>query len=182
MKDFALFEKRAVLFGRVAQLLGTQGSEKLLPLYPTLNVQERSLQESELLTFSTLSGIISLLRMTIFLIIRLLMCFFFVAANDLHRFRQAIILDEIVNKHMPVPANFTKRSVAEMGGDSSATKRQFYRHHTALALQQLLSKYSLMEPKVVKQYYRLADTLNIALMWTPPPRRMGKSYWDPTLR
>jgi hypothetical protein len=56
LKDLAVFEKRAVLFGKVAQLLGLKGSEKLLPLYPTLSVQERSIQESELLTFSSLSG------------------------------------------------------------------------------------------------------------------------------
>jgi hypothetical protein len=83
---------------------------------------------------------------------------------------------------MPVLANFSKRSMAEMGGDSSATKRQFYRNHSALALQQLLCKYALTEPTISQQYYPLSDTLNIALMWTPPSRRMGQSHWDPTLK
>ena len=83
---------------------------------------------------------------------------------------------------MPVFSNFTKRSMAEMGGDSSAMKRQFYRDLSSLGFQQMISRYALMEPTVVKQYYPLADSLVIALLWTPPSRRNSTAEWNPSDR
>lgn len=53
------------------------------------------MEETELLTFSSLSG------------------------PDLHRFRQSLDLDKMVNKYMPVLPNFTKRSMAETGAKNA---------------------------------------------------------------
>ena len=93
-----MFEKRAVLFSSVARLFDSSG----MPLKPTIDDVQRSMNETEVLTFSSLSD------------------------RDLHRFRLAIVLDKLVNKYMPVLPNFTKRSMAEMGGDWQPPKDSFH--------------------------------------------------------
>ena len=92
------------------------------------------------------------------------------------------MLDKIVSSLMPVTPNFTKRTSVETGEvESSVLKRQYVREHSAFSFQQLLSSYSLMEPKVVREYYPLDDSLVIALVWPPPQRRIGKDLWNPSL-
>ena len=138
--EVAMFEKRAVLFSAVNRLFGSKG----MPLLPTKDERERGCDLTEVLTFTSLS------------------------AKDMHRFRMAMILDKLVKQLMPVLPNFTKRSMAEMGGDSAATKRQFSRGLTCVEFQQEIIKYDLMEPTMTKEYYVDDDSLAIALVASRP--------------
>jgi hypothetical protein len=146
------FENEAVFRAQVPRLLGQGG----LPLVPTITPMERSIQESELLTFSSFS------------------------AHDIHRFNMLRIFDEMLQNSIPRLANFTGQQIGAKIEDVSITKRKFFRHIPGFALPQILARDLDTEPAIIRQYYPLTDQLLLGVLWIPPNRRMGLKEWSPS--
>lgn len=146
------FESEAIFRAQVPRLIGQGG----IPLVPTLSHQERSLQESEYLTFSSLS------------------------VRDIHRYNQLMIFDKMVQNNVPSLKNFTGQKLNSSGVDWSLLRRKFYRNIPGFALPQILAKDLLTEPEIVRQYYPLTDQLLLSFIWVPPNRRVGAKSWNPS--
>ena len=145
------FENEAIYRAQVPRLLGQGG----LPLVPTITPIDRSIQESELLTFSSFS------------------------APDIHRFNMLRIFDEMLQNSIPRLANFTGQQIGATIDDVSITKRKYFRHISGFALPQILARDLDTEPVIIRQYYPLTDQLLLGVMWIPPNRRMGLKEWNP---
>ena len=78
--ELSQFEHQAIAYSQISQLLN---GESGLPLHPQLSIMERSLQESELLTFSSLS------------------------VSDIHKFLQLQQLESIIHKYLPATQDYT---------------------------------------------------------------------------
>lgn len=145
------FENEAIYRAQVPRLLGQGG----LPLTPTIASIDRSIQESELLTFSSFS------------------------APDIHRFNMLRIFDEMLQNSIPRLANFTGQQIGAIIDDVSITKRKYFRHISGFALPQILARDLDTEPVLIRQYYPLTDQLLLGVLWIPPNRRMGIKDWNP---
>ena len=146
------FENEAVYRSQIPRLLGQGG----LPLIPSISTIDRSIQESELLTFSSFS------------------------AQDIHRFNMLRIFDEILQKSIPRLANFTGQQIGTILQDVSITKRKFFRHIPGFTLPQILSRDLDTEPAIIREYYPLTDQLMLGILWIPPNRRLGMKEWNPS--
>ena len=150
--ELSHFENAAIFRAQVPRLLGQGG----IPLRATYSKMDRSILESELLTFTSLSP------------------------ADIHRFNCMQLLEKLVESIMPKRINFTGQRIGEGGLETSITKRKFLRHIPGFTLPQLLAKDLMTEPVVLREYYPLADQLLLALVWIPPDRRLGVREWDPS--
>mmetsp|Transcript_28071 Transcript_28071/g.47448 ORF Transcript_28071/g.47448 Transcript_28071/m.47448 type:complete len:1685 (+) Transcript_28071:109-5163(+) len=146
------FENEAIYRAQVPRLLGQGG----LPLVPTITPIDRSIQESELLTFSSFSP------------------------HDIHRFNMLRIFDEMLQNSIPRLANFTGQQIGAKVEDVSITKRKFFRHIPGFALPQILARDLDTDPALIRQYYPMTDQLLLGLLWIPPNRRMGLKDWSPS--
>lgn len=146
------FERDALFVGHVPRLIGQGG----MPLHASTPLKERCIQETELLTFTSLS------------------------AFDFHRYNQLIYFNRMVERAVPPRIDFTGlRKAEDGGGDVSALKRKFFKNVPAFTLPQIFAKELLKEPVVSREYYPLTDELLICFYWPPPHRRMEKRTWDP---
>jgi hypothetical protein len=145
------FENEAIYRAQVPRLLGQGG----LPLIPTITPIDRSIQESELLTFSSFS------------------------AHDIHRFNMLRLFDEMLQNSIPRLANFTGQQIGATIDDVSITKRKYFRQIPGFALPQILARDLDTEPVVIREYYPLTDQLLLGVLWIPPNRRMGLKEWNP---
>lgn len=150
--DLISFESTAIFHSQIPRLIGQNG----LPLKPMYNRIERSVIESELLTFTELSS------------------------SDVHRFNILQICEKMVEKILPKLPNFTGQKIGENFEDISITRRQHFRQISAFTLPQNLSKDLRTDPIVVREYYPYTDQLLLAYVWIPPHRRMKKKEWKPS--
>lgn len=152
--ELLAFQNDAYCRSQVKRLIGQGG----MPLKPKYNKQERSIAESELLTFTSLSAV------------------------DIHRYHMQHILNRVIEKSLPPTVNFTGTKLPGTELDtSSLLKRNYFREIPAIALPQILSKELITDPKVFKEYYSHTDQMILAFLWEPPYRRMGKKCWDPSM-
>jgi len=147
------FESNTIYRAQVPRLLGQGG----IPLHSTYSKTERSILETELLTFSSLSS------------------------SDLHRNNILQAFEKMVERIMPKLPNFTGQKIGDSMGDLSITKRQYFRHISGFTLPQILAKDLCTEPVVIREYYPLTDQLLLAFLWLAPDRRMGKKEWTPRM-
>ena len=152
MLELSRFERQATAYSHIARFF----RDGALPLHPPIDAIDRGIQESELLTFSSLS-----------------IC-------DIHKYLQLHQLDETISKCLPVTANFTGLLRPTDGEDSSLLKRRFFKDIPAFTFSQVVSQLIIREPKIATGYYPLSDSLLVAFMWPPPFRRMEQRFWDPT--
>ncbi len=146
------FERDAVFRGQVPRLIGQGG----MPLHATIPYMERCIQQTELLTFTSLS------------------------AFDFHRYNQLVQFNRLVERGVPPRVDFTGIRRAEEGDTYvSALKRQHFKNIPAVTLPQILAKELLKEPVISREYYPLTDELLLCLYWPPPVRRMAKKIWSP---
>jgi hypothetical protein len=150
-KELSNFESSATFRAQVPRLLGQGG----IPLKATHTKMDRSIFETELLTFSSLSP------------------------SDLHRFNAMQTLENMIESIMPKRVNFTGQRIGEGGSETSITKRQFLRNIPGFTLPQILAKDLATDPVVLREYYPLADQLLLAFVWIPPDRRLGVTEWSP---
>jgi hypothetical protein len=140
------FEARGVIRNQIWRLIG---GDSYLPIVPAEDTTDRGIKESELLNFTNLTP------------------------AEAHMYKQLIELDEIIKGSSDPLPNFTGLLKATAGGDDRhATKRKFYRKHSALSFAQILSAEMQREPTTFRKYYPLTDQLLYCLIWPPPNRRM----------
>ena len=163
------FHKYALLQTAVQRLLQINASvdDELLgrfPVAPTLSATERSLLETELLTFTDLG------------------------AADTFKYNQLQKLDEFVTKYVSPPPNFSTTFYASQGGskasnislidENSVLKRKFARLVSSVLLPQIISQQLVKEPIILGRYYEMTDQLLYALVWRPVDRRIRLSTWS----
>lgn len=149
------FERDAVFAGHVPRLIGQGG----MPLHATIPIKERSVQETELLTFTALS------------------------AFDFHRYNQLIYFNRMVERGVPPRIDFTGlRRAEDGGGDVSSLKRKYFKNIPAFTLPQIFAKELMKEPVVSREYYPMTDELLLCLYWPPPKRRIANKSWCPAQR
>lgn len=144
------FERRALIRRQIVRLLASSnycGFPHSPDCYP-----QRSIDETELLTFSPLT------------------------APEFHRANQMLTAHRFMLGHTKVAPNFTglKSSSGDGGG---IHQRKYHRPIAALTFAQLLAQESLKEPLVLSTYYPLTDELLYVLHWPPPDRRVGRCSW-----
>eukprot|EP01041_Mallomonas_annulata_P000531 gene531-1009_t len=144
------FEYDAIQQAQSAGLLGQGG----LPLRPIMTISERGIQETEILTFSSLS------------------------ASDVHRYHQMEIFKEMLDRIQEPLMNFTGALRATDGVEWSLLKRRYFRNISPLSLQQHIVNDRVKEPVIIRHYYPLVDELLVAMFWPPPSRRMKTHTWN----
>lgn len=146
--DLISFESTAIFNSQVPRLIG----QTALPLKPAYTRIERSVMESELLTFTELS------------------------ASDVHRFNLLQTAENMVEKVLPKLPNFTGQKIGEML-EISITKRHHFRHIPAATLSQQLARDIQADPVILREYYSFTDQLLLAYVWIPPHRRLHQKDW-----
>lgn len=146
--DLISFESTAIFHSQVPRLVG----QTALPLKPAYNRIERSVMESELLTFTELS------------------------ASDVHRFNLLQTAENMVERVLPKLPNFTGQKIGDMI-EISITKRHHFRHIPAATLSQQLARDIQADPVVLREYYPLTDQLLLSYIWIPPHRRLHQKEW-----
>lgn len=145
-----VFEKQAMLRNQIYRLISEKNG---LPLYPQESLVERSIKESELLTFTPLN------------------------AAEFYKFNQLVEMDKILyDCATPLP-NFTGLLRKMDGEDGSVLKRRYFRNLNASAFAQVLTAERCRDPQIVRKYYPLSDQLLFVLCWPPPDRRMKRESW-----
>jgi hypothetical protein len=147
--DLIGFEATTIFHSQVPRLVG----QTALPLRPNYNRIERSVMESELLTFTELS------------------------AADVHRFHLLQTAENMVERILPKLPNFTGQKISEMLEEISITKRHHFRHIPAATLSQQLACDIQSDPVILREYYPLTDQLLLAYIWIPPHRRLHQKEW-----
>lgn len=152
-KDLFAFEKQALLRRQITHILGSHGNS--LPLIPELTSVERSIKESELSSFTSLS------------------------TTDMFRYNKLQMFDTMMLDCSAILPNFTGTLLKADGEGGSLLKRRYFRNISAFTFAQILAKDTMRDPKIIKQYYPLTDELLMVLYWPPPDRRTSKVTWNP---
>lgn len=149
-KGLKSFELNAIVRRQIYRLL----QKSKFPVKPTMSEAERGMQETELLTFTSL------------------------CSSDLYRSNQLQLFSEMIfNETKPFP-NFTGSVLQGTDGeDGSVLRRKYFRHHTAFVLAQILVREQITEPKVLSQYYEMTDEFLYCLNWPSLERRNKRALW-----
>ena len=147
------FEIRALLRNQKSKMF----SDKAMPLGAELTQLDRSLIETELLSYSSLS------------------------ACDLYRAHQLQLFEGFLSECAPPMPNFTGTNLLSSGQDSSVLKRRYFKKIAALTLPQIFAADSLREPSVIKKYYPMTDQLLVAVHWPAPVRKLKRETWTPQI-
>ena len=147
------FERNALVRKQIYTML----SASRLPMRPDLSAVERSVNQTEILSISSLS------------------------ASDLHRADQLQLFEKLLKDRSPAPPNYTGTVQKATGEESSVLKRRYFRNISAFTFPQILSSDTMREPAVIKKYYPMTDELLIALHWPAPCRRMARESWSPII-
>ena len=131
--------------------------DRAMPHGAELAQLDRSLRETELLSYSSLS------------------------ARDLYRAHQLQLFENLLSECAPPIPNFTGTNLRSSGQDSSVLKRRYFRKIAAHTLPQILSVESLKEASVIKEYYPMTDQLLVAVHWPAPDRKMLRETWSPQI-
>lgn len=151
----SLFEKMAMYRLQIGRLIRSPAFPSTLPL----TAQEMGIQETELLSFSSLT------------------------ANDFYRADKLQKFNALIDKCAVQISDFTGSLALQKSGqaEDSAIKRRYFRPVSSLVFQQILSQHLLTEPDIVRHYYDKTDDLLMILHWIPPARRMVERHWDPSM-
>ena len=147
------FERNALVRKQIYTML----SAARLPMRSALSAVERSVNQTEILSISSLS------------------------ASDLHRADQLQLFEKLLRDQSPAPPNYTGTVQKATGEESSVLKRRYFRNISAFTFPQILSSDTMREPAVIKKYYPMTDELLIALHWPAPCRRMARESWSPAI-
>lgn len=136
-------------------LFGKIFSKGALPIQPLESESVRGITESEILTFSSLS------------------------ASDFYLYRQLQLFEEMINKKIEKPCNFTGLVKQIDGEDGSLLKRRYFKSLSGQSLSQIVMHESLREPLMLTEYYSPSDALLLLMYWPVPHRRQELSHWNP---
>lgn len=151
--SFLLFEKRAIAFSKIARIWGSGNAR--IPLKAKLPFSERSMQDTEVMPFTSLS------------------------IADFHRYRQMQELDKLVASKLSLPVNFSGDLQSAEGEDDSILQRRYTRKLHGYTFSQEIHTALQKEPEFLRRYYPETDELLVALTWVPPHRRTRASSWNP---
>ena len=147
------FELRALMKNQLSKMF----SYKAMPLDAELTQLDRSLIETELLSYSSLS------------------------ACDLYRAHQLQLFEGLLSEYAPPMPNFTGTNLLSSGQDASVLKRRYFKKIAAVTLPQIFAADSLREPSVIKKYYPMTDQLLVAVHWPAPVRKIRSETWTPQI-
>lgn len=150
----ASFTKHARFRAHITRILG----DRKFPRYAQISAVDRALQETELLSFTSLSAV------------------------DFHRSNQLREFHQLLRGCAAKLDDFTG-NLKKMAGidEDTALQRKYFCRHSAIAFQQILANHLLKEPDIERLYYPWTDDMLLVLHWIPPHRRMASRAWDASM-